>query len=128
MTGMVNNMASDEVTDAIAHIEMHRQETVKEEGVAAACQQALRKLQELLEIERQALLPDALRAGSQTDVDAVMHEINRVKSLAGNANRNNGNSNRRPRPGQSQNFPRRDGTHNPGRNKGRRTMGRRGDR
>lgn len=124
---MYTSMASDEVTDAIAHIEMHRQEMVKEAGVAAACQQSLRKLHELLELERQALLPDGPHVGHQANVDAVANEINRVKSLAGNANRGNANPNRHPRPGQqqqrSQNGPR-----NPSRNKSRRTMGRRGDR
>ena len=124
---MYNSLASDEVTDAIAHIEMHRQEMVKEAGVATACQESLRKLHELLDLERRALLPDGPHVGHQANVDAVTNEINRVKSLAGNANRNNANPNRHSRPGQPQ-MQRQDGVRNPGRNKGRRTMGRRGDR
>jgi len=48
-------MISDEVMDAIAQIELHRQEMEKEAGAAAACNEALRKLHELLEREREAL-------------------------------------------------------------------------
>jgi hypothetical protein len=46
---MNDELASDEVTDAIAFIEVHRQEAVKESGMAHACAEALRKLHELLE-------------------------------------------------------------------------------
>ena len=52
---MHGEMASDEVTDSIALIEMHRQEAQKETGLAAACSEALRKLNELLEQEKEAL-------------------------------------------------------------------------
>src|SRR5277367_6222733 len=54
-TDMSTGMATDGVTDLIAHTEMHRQEMVKEVGSAAACAGALRKLHELLEHERAAL-------------------------------------------------------------------------
>ena len=46
---MASGKVSDEVIDAIAFIEMHRQEEEKESGAGAACAQALPKLQELLE-------------------------------------------------------------------------------
>ncbi len=36
-------MAIENVTDMIAHIEMHRQEMAMEAGLAAACGEALRK-------------------------------------------------------------------------------------
>ena len=39
-------MTSDETLDAIAYIEMHRQEAAREAGIAAACSEALRKLHE----------------------------------------------------------------------------------
>ena len=45
---MATRMASDEVTDGIAAIEMHRQGTEKESGLAASCSEALSKMHELL--------------------------------------------------------------------------------
>ena len=52
---MNTEMASDEVTDSIAHIEMHRQEMAKETSLASACNEALRKLHELLKQEQEEL-------------------------------------------------------------------------
>ena len=48
-------MASDEVIDGIAAIEMHRQGTEKESGLAAACSEALRKLHAMLEQEKEEI-------------------------------------------------------------------------
>jgi len=122
---MNTGMPTDEVTDAIAYIEMHRQEMAREAGVPAACAQALRQLQELLEQERQALQSD--NGGGPANVDAVANEINRVKSLA--SGNNQGRHFQRARsgpgagPGQQQKSRR-----NRSRNKGRGTGGRPGGR
>ncbi len=51
---MSAGLAIDEVTDMIAHIEMHRQEMAKEAGLAAACGEAPRRLHELLDHGRAA--------------------------------------------------------------------------
>ena len=128
---MNTGMPTDEVTDAIAYIEMHRQETARETGVPAACAQALRQLQELLEQERQALQPGT--DGDPSNVDAVTNEINRVKSLANGRNQGR-NPNRAhsgsgagsgpgPGPGQQQKSRR-----NRSRNKNRGARGRPGGR
>jgi hypothetical protein len=123
---MGTGRATDEVIDAIAHIEMHRQEMQKEAGPAAASNEALRKLHELLEHERQALQLHGPGAGDPANIEAVTAEIEKVKRLAGAGNQgaNRGHvhdqrQKRNSRPGRP---------HNPPRNKGRRTMGRRGDR
>lgn len=116
---MNDQIASDEVTDAIAHIEMHRQEAVKESGLAHACAEALRKLHELLEQVRTQAQQTQPQGGHSPDVEAVTVEIRKVKSLAGNANHDT------PRPPRNkQQPPSRGGPHGPARNKGRRTMGR----
>lgn len=123
---MSAGMATDEVTDAIAHIEMHRQETQKEAGLAAACSEALRKLHELLEGEQAAAQPHGPDSGHLANIEAVMIEIKRVKKLADIASQ--GAILKRTHTGQRQSAPRPGGPRNPPRNKGRRTMGRRGDR
>ena len=119
-------MATDEVTDAIAHIEMHRQETEKEAGLAAACNEALRKLHELLAGEQAVPPPHEPGAGHLANIEAVMIEIKRVTKLAGIGSQ--GAILKRSHTGQRQPAPRPGGPRNPQRNKGRRTMGRRGDR
>ena len=123
---MSAGMASDEVTDMIAHIEMHRQEMQKEAGLAAACNEALRKLHELLDQERQALQLHGPSTVHPANIEAVTLHINRVKQLAGAASRQSIAKNARPR--QQKQASRPGGPRNPARNKGRRTMGRRGDR
>lgn len=111
-------MISDEVMDAIAEIELHRQHMQKDAGLAAACNEALRKLHELLERERQALQlhdPDARHA---QHVEVLAAEVERVKRLAaGGAKAQHGRPQpRNPvRPGPSHDLPR---------NKRRRTTGR----
>ena len=118
-------IASDEVTDAIASIEMHRQELEKEAGLPAACSEALRKLHELLERERKAQQPHEPGARHPANIEAVTTEIKRIQKLAGI--RSQAPIPKNPRPGQHQ-VSLRSGTRIPPRNKGRRTMGRRGDR
>jgi len=123
---MSAGMASDEVTDMIAHIEMHRQEMQKEAGLAAACNEALRKLHELLEQERQQLQLHGPDTVHPANIEAVTLHINRVKQLAGAGGQKSMAGNARPR--QQRQASRPGGPRNPARNKGRRTMGRRGDR
>ena len=123
---MSTGTPTDEVVDAIARIDMHRQEMQKETGAAAAGNEALRRLHELLESERQALQAHGPGAGHPANIEAVTAEIDRVKKLTGGgkqgAVRGHAYGQRRKRiSGPS-------APHNPPRNKGRRTMGRRGDR
>ena len=117
-------MITDDMMNAIAHIEIHRQELEKESNRAAACNQALRKLHELLDQERAALQAHGPDAGRAENIEAVVAEIERVKKLASTGGRS-----ANPRHGRPQQQPRPVGPgqpHNRPRNKGRRTMGRRG--
>jgi hypothetical protein len=117
--------ATDEVIDAIADIEMQRQATMKEAGVAASCSSALRRLLELLDREKKALAEHGPGAGHPENVEAVAAEIERVKGLA--AITNPGPAPRGAYPGQRK-ATWRDAQRSPARNKGRRTMGRAGGR
>jgi hypothetical protein len=111
-------MISDEVMDAIARIEMHRQEMAKEASVAAACNEALRKLHELLEREREASQPHGPGARNEAHIEALAAEIERVKRLAGavaKAKQGRPQPQHPLRPGERHDLPR---------NKRRRTMGR----
>lgn len=122
---MGTRMASDEVTDGIAAIEMHRQGTEKESGLAVACSEALRKLHELLEQEQAALQqhgPDTVFA---VNVEAVANEIKRVQAMAGIKGQGPMHKDARPRERQ---VPRPEKSHNAPRNRGRRTTGRTGGR
>ena len=118
--------ASDEVTDAIALIEMQRQYMEKESGLATACNEALRKLHLLLDQETAATPPASPGGGHSVNVEAVMMEIKRVKKMAGVASQNI--ILKHARSGRQKQAPRPNGPRNPARDKGRRTMGRRGDR
>lgn len=122
---MDTEIASDEVTDAIASIEMHRQVSEKETSLAAACSEALRKLHELLDREREAEQQHGPGTRHPANIEAVKTAIKRVQELAGVTSRAPIPKN--PRPGRHQ-VTMRSGTRNPPKNKGRRTMGRRGDR
>jgi len=118
-------MITDTVMDAIAHIEMHRQEMARETSVAVACSEALRKLHELLEGERQALQSHGAGPGHAANIEAVTAEIDRVKRLASTGGKGapprheRGQQGRPAQPTQP---------HYRARNKGRRTMGRSGGR
>ena len=122
---MSTRMASDEVTDDIAAIEMHRQGTEQESGLVVACSEALRKLQTVHEREKEALQlhgPDSVHA---INVEVVANEIRRVQSMTGGKRQGAAprNSNSRPR-GQQPGRPEK--PHNLARNRGRRTIGRGG--
>jgi hypothetical protein len=118
-------LATDEVIDAIAGIEMQRRETEREAGLAMSCSSALHRLNELLDHETEALRLRGPDAGHPKNVEAVKLEIGRVKGLAVVANQRPNARNRYPdqRSPSWQNAPQ-----NPGRNRGRRTMGRAGGR
>ena len=121
---MSTRMASDEVTDDIAAIEMHRQGTEQESGLAVACAESLRKLQALLEQEKEALQehgPDSVHA---INVEVVAQEIQRVQSMVGGKGRGAPPRNARPR-GQPAARPEKPRGNVP-RNRGRRPLGRSG--
>jgi hypothetical protein len=122
---MSTRMASDEVTDGIAAIEMHRQGTEKESGLAASVSEALRKLHELLAQEKEALLVNGPDSVSAINVEAVANEIKRVQAMGGAKGPRPMANNARPRDRQQ---PRPEKAHNAPRNRGRRTMGRTGGR
>ena len=122
--------ATDEAIDAIADIEMQRREMEKEAGLAASCSSALRKLHELLDREKEVLQLHGVVTGHPANVDAVLVEIERVKRLAavtdqGHPSRNADRAGLRQ---ESRQKSWHDAPRNPGRNKGRRTMGRAGGR
>jgi hypothetical protein len=123
---MDTEIETHDVIDSIAHIEMHRQVAAKEAGLAAACSEALRKLHELLDSERAALQRNEPGAGHSANIDAVTTEIEKVKKLARAASAE-GPASKQLRPGQQQ-VPRQNARQTPARNRGRKTMGRSGDR
>lgn len=117
--------ASDEVIDAIAYIEMQRQDMEKQSNPAAACNLALRKLQEVLHQEQQAAQQQPPGARHPANIEALENEIRRVKQILGGAGRNSRPGG--PRPGGPQ-MQHRDKGHRQARNRGRRAMGRSGGR
>jgi len=114
-------MTPHEVTDAIALIETHRQAMAKESSAATACNEALRKLHEILEREREALQLRGVDDGHAANVEAVTTEIERVKQLAGAAGKGV-----KPKhgPPQAQKHVGPSRSHDVPRTKLRRTMGR----
>lgn len=118
--------ASDEVIDAIAYIEMQRQDMEKQSNPAAACNLALRKLQEVLQQEQQTAQEQASDARHSANVEALENEIRRVKQMLGGAGRNS-KPGGGPRPGGPQ-PTHRDKGHRQARNRGRRNQGRSGGR
>jgi len=117
--------ASDEVIDAIAYIEMQRQDMEKQSNPAAACNLALRKLQEVLQQEQQAAQQQAPGVRHPANVEALENEIRRVKQMLGGAGRGSKPGGQRPGGPQMQH---RDKGHRQARNRGRRSMGRPGGR
>jgi len=116
--------AADEITDAIAQIEMHRQESAKQSGLEAACNEALRKLHEILAEERDALQRHGPGTRHPANVQALTAAIEKVKKLAVAGKPGAGRAHAQgqgPKGAPS-------ASHRPPRNRGRRTMGRRGSR
>src|SRR4051812_19116539 len=89
---MEADMASDEVTDLIALIELHRQETQKEAGLAAACNEALRKLHELLASEKASLQQPGQANGNPANVEAVSRQIQRTRNMLSGGGAKQGNA------------------------------------
>jgi len=118
-------MINTEVTSAIAYIERHRQAMEKEGGAAVACNEALRRLHELLDREHEALQSRGTGGGHAENVEAVTAEIERVKRFATAAGKSMMPKHGRP---QAQKHVGPSQPHNPPRFKGRRTMGRTGGR
>lgn len=117
--------ASAEVIDAVAEIEARRREAEKEAGLPGSCASALRKLHELLELEKESSQLSGPEAGNPGNVDAVETEIARVKGLA--LVTAAGPAGRSPYP-PGRKVTWRNAHRSPSRNKGRRTMGRAGGR
>jgi hypothetical protein len=113
------------VIDAIAEIEKRRRLAEREAGLAGSCSSALRKLHELLDLEKEALQLAGREAGNPGNVEAVATEIERVKGLA--VVKAPGPAGRTPYPADGKGRWR-DARRTPSRNKGRRTMGRAGGR
>jgi hypothetical protein len=111
------------VADIIASIEMHRRQMEKEPDLAASCNEALRKLHELLERERKALQLNGSGTHHSSNIEAVTTEIARVKGLVDPAIP--AATSPTPRPGRHQ-VSLQNGARIFPRNKGRRTMGRGG--
>lgn len=123
---METELATDDVTDSIAYIEMHRQVRTEEAGLAVSCSEALRKLHDLLDHQRAALRRPGSGAPPSANIDALTIEIDKVKRLTGGAG-GGGTVPKQPSRAQQQ-VPRQNARPNPARNKARRTMGRFGDR
>ena len=117
---------ADDITDAIALIEMHRQESAREAGLANACNEALRRLHEILLHEQEAAQRHGPGTRHPANIAVLTGAIEKVKRLAGAASQGAGY---RPVQGQTQRKTQPPGPRRqPPRNKGRRTMGRSGDR
>ena len=129
--------ASDEVTDLIASIEMHRQEVERESGLEASRNYAMPRLQELLRTEQEAAQQPGAESNHAANIEAVNAAIRKLQSLG----RGGGPSQRRqgkpqgqfrgPRregqgqgPGQGQGQPGRPGHGGQQRHRGRRQQAR----
>jgi hypothetical protein len=114
-------MITSEVANAIVHIEKHRQAMAKEASAAAACNEALRRLHELLDREHETSQLPGAGDEHTANVEAVKAEIERVKLLTGASGK--GVMPKHGRPQMRKNVgPSQPQYH--ARNKGRRTMGR----
>jgi hypothetical protein len=93
----VNPPASIEITEIIARIELHRQERAKDSDPSIAGNEALRKLHELLDRERQALQLHAQGTRHSSNIEAIAKAIAGVKKLIATASPTAGSHNPRPR-------------------------------
>ena len=123
--------ASDEVTDLIASIEMHRQEIERESGLEASRNYALPRLQELLRAEQEAAQQPEADVNRAANIEAVNVAIRKVQSLGrGGGQRHAQGKPQRPFQGQGQGpggGARRDNNQRPReRHRGRRSQARRG--
>ncbi|HZQ73724.1 MAG TPA: hypothetical protein VFB08_12490 [Burkholderiales bacterium] len=123
--------ATDEVTDLIASIEMHRQEIERESGLDASRNYALPRLQELLKAEQDAAQQPGAPVEHAANVEAVNAALRKLQSLGRGGQQRSGqgksqNQFRGPRPGQGGGGPGQPGRHQ--RHRGRRQQARRGGR
>jgi hypothetical protein len=79
--------STEELTDALASIELERQERAREAGNATACAEALRRLQALQANEKQALQSQGPSDIHSANLATLTTEIARVQKLAGTTNR-----------------------------------------
>jgi hypothetical protein len=118
---MEHTTATDDITALILSTESHRREMEKTSGAASACNEALRKLHEVLARERGALQVHGPAARQHSaNIEALKTEIARINALAGDAGSGTIPTGRGARRGLAsheafRSFPR---------TKGRRTMGR----
>ena len=104
--------ASDEVTDLIASIEMHRQEVEREAGLEASRNYALPRLQELLRVEQEAAQQPETGAHHAANLEAVNAAIRKVQSLGrggGGGGQQRSSQSRPPQRPFRGNTPRREG-------------------
>jgi hypothetical protein len=95
---MITGNPGEDIIRLIASIEMHRQKIERDSGLAAACNETLRRLHELLDREREALQVRGLDARHSMNIEAVIIEIKRVRKLLGTTLRDAISG--VPRPGQ----------------------------
>jgi hypothetical protein len=74
--------ATAEMIDALASIEMQRQEREKESGVPVSCSWALGKLYEVLPRKRKSPEMKAESAALQANIEAATQAIERLRKLA----------------------------------------------
>src|SRR6266853_5135102 len=79
---MNTERATPEVIDALAGIEMQRQEREKESGVPVSCGWALGKLYELLPRQRKSLGVHMECTVTQADIEVANLAIGRLRKLA----------------------------------------------
>ena len=79
---MNTERATAEVIDALAGIEMQRQEREKESGVPVSCNWALGKLYELLSRERKLPGSDAESTALRGNIEAATLAIGQLRKLA----------------------------------------------
>ena len=109
-----------DIADLIASVEMHRREMERSSGFTAACNEALRLLHKLLDLEREALQmhrPGIRRHSA--NIGVVTTEITRVEQMLGNTSRGAVSGN--PLPARHRASPQ-SSARNSHRNKDRRTM------
>lgn len=90
--------ATDKIIDLIASVERRRRKIETDSGLAAACNESLRQLHELLDTEQEALQADGPETRHSAHIETVAVEIKRVKKLLGNTRRDPTSG--VPRPGQ----------------------------
>jgi hypothetical protein len=78
---------SDDIIDAVARIEMERQERAREVGNAAACAAALRDLRTLHASEKEALRVGGPSSEHSANLAALAVEIRRVEKMSGSTSR-----------------------------------------